>query len=188
MRIRSVLVVAVALLLVGGTLSSLALAEPPRHAQVVHSVSGAAAYAPGSPWSGSFLFSAEVRADGTVSGRVVYEDGIVGDKADGIVTHVNVVGNRATVFAKLPEGYQCTLCGPGVYPTHFFFVVVQGTGCKPHQLGWPLYFAHWESPEGHVYTVEELMAMTPREFIAWEASWGFFDPPLLPIEGHVLVR
>ena len=186
MRFRSVLVAAVALLLLGGTLSFPALAQPPHHAQVIHSVSGAAAYAPGSPWSGSFLFSAVVRADGTVSGRVVYEDGNTGDRADGIVTRVNVVGNRATVFAKLPEGFQCTLCG-GAFPTHFFFVVVQGTGCKPHQLGWPLYFVHWES-EGHVYTVEELMAMTPKEFIAWEASWGFFDPPLLPIEGHVLVR
>ena len=189
MRVRSVLVVAVALLLLGGTLSSPVLAKAPPQAQVIHSVSGAAAYAPGSAWSGSFLFSAVVRADGTVSGRVVYEDGIFpGETTDGIVTHVNVVGNRATVFAELPEGFECTICGPDVHPTHFFFVVVQGTGGRPDQLGWPLYFAHWESADGHVYTVEELMAMTPKEFITWEASWPWFAPPLLSVEGHVLVR
>lgn len=188
MRVRNVLVVAVALLL-GGTLSSPALAEAPSQAQVIHSVSGAAAYAPGSAWSGSFLFSAVVRADGTVSGRVVYEDGVFpGAATDGIVTHVNVVGKRATVFAELPEGFECAICGPGVHPTHFFFVVVQGTGGEPDQVGWPLYFSHWESADGHVYTVEELMAMTPREFIAWEASWPWFVPPLLSVEGHVLVR
>lgn len=95
MRVRSVLVVAVALLL-GGMSPFPTLAGPPPQAQVIHSVSGAAAYVPGAAWSGSFLFSAVVRADGSVSGRVVYEDGVFGDTTDGIVTHVNVKGNRAT--------------------------------------------------------------------------------------------
>ena len=143
MRIRSVLVVAVALLLLGGTLSSPALAEPPHHAQVVHSVSGAAAYAPGSPWSGSFLFSAVVRADGTVSGRVVYEDGIVGDKADGIVTHVNVVGNRATVFAEPPRGFSARSAARGSSPLTSSSWWSRGLAAS--RIGWG---GHCTSPTG----------------------------------------
>lgn len=96
---------------------------------------------------------------------------------------MKVVGNKATIFVDLPPDVVCVICGPDVHPTHFFFVVVQGMGEKPDQVGWPLYFADWPG-----YTVEDLIAMTPNEFIAWEASWGFFDPPLLNLEGHVDVR
>jgi hypothetical protein len=36
--------------------------------------------------------------------------------------------------------------------------------------------------------VEDLFAMKPKEFIAWEASWGFFEPPLLNLEGSIQIR
>ena len=108
--------------------------SPRREAQVIHSVSGAAAYSPTAAWAGSFLFSAVMRADGTVSGRVVYEDGIFGGTTDGTVTHMNVVGNMATVFAQLPPDFICAMCGDE-HPSHFFFVVTEGTGRQPDRIG-----------------------------------------------------
>ena len=73
--------------------------------------------------------------------------------------------------------------GGDAHPSHFFFVVIQGTDGKPDQVGWPLDFVDWPG-----YTLQNIMAMTPKEFIAWEESWGFFNPPLLNIEGHIEVR
>jgi hypothetical protein len=174
------LAVALVLAVVGGTVAGTA----PRagEAQVIHSVSGSGDVT--DVWRGSYLFSAVKRADGTVSGQVLYVDTELGGSITSAqVTHMNIVGNAATVFADLPEGFECDICGPDVHPTHFFFVVVQGTDGKPDQVGWPLYFADWPG-----YTVEDLFAMTPKEFIEWEASWGFFDPPLLTLEGHIVVR
>ncbi len=195
MRFRSIFLVAVTLVLMGGVCSTPALAQTEprlqhgsrREAQVIHSVSGAAVYSPTAAWAGSFLFSAVMRADGTVSGRVVYEDGIFGGTTDGTVTHMNVVGNKATVFAELPPDFVCAICGPDAHPTHFFFVVAEGTGQQPDRIGWPLWFVEWEA-NGHNYTVQELMDMTPREFIQWMGNWPVFNPRLLDVQGHVLVR
>jgi len=185
MRLRSVFLVAVTLVLMGGGSSTPALAH--KEAQLIHSVSGAAVYSPTAAWAGSFLFSAVMRADGTVSGRVVYEDGIMGGPTtDGTVTHMNVVGNKATVFAELPPDFVCAMCGDA-HPTHFFFVVAEGTGQQPDRIGWPLWFVEWEA-NGHVYTVQELMDMTPKEFIQWMGNWPWFSPRLLDVQGHVLVR
>ena len=137
MRFRRVFLVVVALVLMGGASSAPALAH--EEAQVVHSVSGAAVYSPTAAWAGSFLFSAVMHADGTVSGRVVYKDGVLGGTTDGTVTHMNVVGNKATVFAELPPDFVCAMCGDA-HPTHFFFVVAEGTGQQPDRIGWPLWF------------------------------------------------
>jgi hypothetical protein len=184
MRFRSVAVIAVALLFAAGAFFAPALAQPAP--QVIHSVSGSAAYASTAAWAGTFLFSAVMRADGTVSGRVVYEDGVMGGTTEGVVTHMNVVGKMATVFAQLPPDFICAMCGDA-HPSHFFFVVSEGTGRQPDQIGWPFWFVHWETG-GHNYTVQEIMAMKPKELLAWMANWPWFEPPLLDIVGHVQVR
>ncbi len=184
MRLRSVALIAGMLLFAGGAFSEPALAQPAP--QVTHSVSGAATYAPTAAWAGTFLFSAVTRADGTVSGRVVYEDGVEGGTTEGIVTHMKVVGKMATVFAQLPPDFICAMCGDA-HPSHFFFVVTEGTGRQPDQIGWPLWFVHWETG-GHNYTVQEIMAMKPKELLEWMANWTWFEPPLLEVVGHVQVR
>jgi hypothetical protein len=172
--------VAVAIAQAGGAVAQTAPA--PDKAQVIHSVSGFGDVT--EVWRGSYLFAAVQRADGTASGQVRWVDTeLGGDVTEGKVTHMTVVGKQATIFAELPEGFECVICGPDVHPTHFFFVVVQGTDGKPDQVGWPLYFADWPG-----YTVEDLFAMKPKEFIAWEASWGFFEPPLLNLEGSIQIR
>jgi hypothetical protein len=172
-------------------------AQQQRAAQVIHSISGfGEVEAPdGQSFWGSFLFFAVQRADGSVSGRAEYVHHMpdVNNPGEeitfttfGEVTNMRVIGNMATVFAELPEGFDCPVCGP-IHPTHLFFVMVEGSCQKPDQVGYPLWFGHWEEP-GKVWTVQELMAMTPKQFIEWEAHWGFFNPPLLDLDGKVLVR
>lgn len=178
MRLRHVVAVAATLMLVVGTISALGAGHG--RGQVIHSVSGAGDVVEG--WLGSYLFSAVLRADGTADGQVRFVDEL--GVTEGKVTHMRVVGNKATVFAELPKGFECPICGPGVHPTHFFFVVEEGTGGRPDKVGWPLYWSDW----GPNWTLQDVMALTPKEFIAWEESWGFFDPPLLRFDGHLLVR